>query len=48
MAQHFDGMEEGKEGMDFDRKLMAVTVIDSENLKWQSKSRQFAVGRQSL
>jgi hypothetical protein len=35
------------EGMDFDRKLMAVTVIDSENLKWQSQLRQFAVGRLS-
>jgi hypothetical protein len=26
---------------------MAATVTDSESLKWQNQSRQFAVGQQS-
>jgi hypothetical protein len=39
--------EERKKGTAFDKNQMAVTVIDSENLKWQSQPRQFAVGRQS-
>jgi hypothetical protein len=38
---------ERKKGTDFDKNQMAVTVIDSENLKWQSHLRQSAVGRQS-